>query len=297
MDQSIYNLELATNSPCLNSGSPYLPLDQDGTNSDIGAYYTYSADDFPFETTYELIDELKINELLAGNSTINSDEYGEFDDWIELYNPTNQMVNLSGLFLVEGADQWQFPDTMSTIQPGGFLLIWCDDNESQGPMHTNFKLSMNGEQIVLMRSDGITIIDSISFGSQEIDQSYGRIPDGNQEWSFMVPTPGLPNIEMFIDRSDLIPEEYHLSQNFPNPFNSSTVIQYSLPKNNFVYLKIIDLEGREVKTLVNSFQISGNKSAIWNATNNQGRPVAAGMYFYLIESGEFLSAKKMILIK
>ena len=178
-----------------------------------------------------------------------------------------------------------------------FLLIWCDDNESQGPMHTNFKLSMNGEQIVLMRSDGITIIDSISFGSQEIDQSYGRIPDGNQEWSFMIPTPGLPNIEMFIDRSDLIPEEYHLSQNFPNPFNPSTVIQYSLPKNNFVYLKIIDLEGREVKTLINSFQISGNKSVIWNATNNQGRPVAAGMYFYLIESGEFLSAKKMILIK
>ena len=297
MDQSIYNLELATNSPCLNSGSPYLPLDQDGTNSDIGAYYTYSVDDFPFETTYELIDQLKINELLAGNSTINSDEYGEFDDWIELYNPTNQIVNLSGLFLVEGADQWQFPDTMSTIQPGGFLIVWCDDNESQGPMHTNFKLSMNGEQIVLMRSDGITIIDSISFGSQEVDQSYGRIPDGNQEWSFMVPTPGLPNIEMFIDRSDLIPEEYHLSQNFPNPFNPSTVIQYSLPKSNFVYLKIIDLEGREVKTLINSFQISGNKSVIWNATNNQGRPVAAGMYFYLIESGEFLSAKKMILIK
>ena len=95
----------------------------------------------------------------------------------------------------------------------------------------------------------------------------------------------------------MIPEEYHLSQNFPNPFNPSTVIQYSLPKNNFVYLKIIDLEGREVKTLINSFQISGNKSVIWNATNNQGRPVAAGMYFYLIESGEFLSAKKMILIK
>ena len=66
MDQSIYNLELANNSPCLNSGSPYLPLDQDGTNSDIGAYYTYSVDDFPFETTYELIDQLKINELLAG---------------------------------------------------------------------------------------------------------------------------------------------------------------------------------------------------------------------------------------
>ena len=151
MDQNIYNLELDTDSPCFDSGSPYLPLDQDGTNSDIGAYYTYSLDDYPFGTTYEVVDQLKINELLAGNSTINSDGYGEFDDWIELYNPTNQIVNLSGLFLIEGADQWQFPDTMSIIQPGDFLLIWCDDNETQGPLHTNFKLSMDGEQILLMR--------------------------------------------------------------------------------------------------------------------------------------------------
>ena len=297
MDQDIYNLELASDSPCFDSGSPYLPLDQDGTNSDIGAYYTYSLDDYPFGTTYELVDQLKINELLAGNSTINSDGYGEFDDWIELYNPTNQIVNLSGLFLIEGADQWQFPDTMSTIQPGDFLLIWCDDNETQGPLHTNFKLSMDGEQILLMRSDGITIIDSISFGPQVIDQSYGRTPDGNQEWSFMDPTPGLPNIELFIDDNNLIPEEYHLSQNFPNPFNPSTTIHYSLPRNNFVHLRVIDLEGREVKTLINGFQTRGNKSITWNAKNNQGRPASAGMYFYLIESGEFFATRKMILIK
>ena len=297
MEQSTYNLELAANSPCLNSGSPHLPLDQDGTNSDIGAYYIYNVDDYPFETTYELIDQLIINELLAGNNTINSDEYGEFDDWIELYNPTNQMINLSGLFLVEGADQWQFPDTMNIIQPEDFLLIWCDDNETQGPLHTNFKLSMDGEQIVLMRSDGITIIDSISFGSQVIDQSFGRIPDGSQEWNFMVPTPGLPNIELFTDTNDIIPEEYHLSQNFPNPFNPSTIIQYSIPINNFVHLRIIDLKGREVKTLINSFQTSGSKSVIWNAKNNQGRTAGAGVYFYSINSGEYFATKKMVLIK
>jgi len=207
------------------------------------------------------------------------------------------MINLSGLFLVEGADQWQFPDTMNIIQPEDFLLIWCDDNETQGPLHTNFKLSMDGEQIVLMRSDGITIIDSISFGSQVIDQSFGRIPDGSQEWNFMVPTPGLPNIELFTDRNDIIPEEYHLSQNFPNPFNPSTIIQYSIPINNFVHLRIIDLKGREVKTLINSFQTSGSKSVIWNAKNNQGRTAGAGVYFYSLNSGEYFATKKMVLIK
>ena len=113
----------------------------------------------------------------------------------------------------------------------------------------------------------------------------------------MDPTPGFPNIELFINSNDLIPEEYHLSQNFPNPFNPSTTIHYSLPRNNFVHLRVIDLEGREVKTLINGFQTRGNKSITWNAKNNQGRPASAGMYFYLIESGEFFATRKMILIK
>ena len=84
LDQTIYNLELASHSPCLNSGSPNFPLDQDGTNSDIGAYYIYNSDDYPYEITYDFIDQLKINELLASNNTINTDEAGEYDDWIEL---------------------------------------------------------------------------------------------------------------------------------------------------------------------------------------------------------------------
>ena len=220
-----------------------------------------------------------------------------YDDWIELYNPINQSLNLSGLFLVEGSDQWQFPDTTSTIPPGEFLLIWCDDDESQGPLHTNFKLSMDGEEIKLLKSDGVTVIDSVSFGPQTADQSYGRIPDGNDEWGFMLPTPGFSNTDLSIFMNARIPEDFHLFQNFPNPFNPSTVIRYALPKDNFVILKVIDLMGREVKTLVNSFQTKGNKSVVWNAINNQGLSVSAGVYFYFIESGEFIRTKKMILIK
>ena len=177
------------------------------------------------------------------------------------------------------------------------MLIWCDDDESQGPLHTNFKLSMDGEQIKLLKSDGETIIDSLSFGPQIIDQSYGRIPDGNDEWGFMIPSPGFSNTDLSIFMSAQIPEHFDLSQNFPNPFNPSTVIRYALPKDNFVFLKVIDLMGREVTTLVNSFQTKGNKSVVWNAVNNQGLTVSAGVYFYSIESGEFMSTKKMILIK
>ena len=297
MDQTVYNLELDNSSICIDAGDPNFPLDQDGSASDIGAYYIYSPDDYPFEVMYQLVDQLKINELLAGNSSTNTDEAGEFDDWIELYNPTNQSVNLSGLFLVEGADQWQFPDTMSIIPPGGFLLVWCDDDEFQGSLHTNFKLSTDGEEIALFRPDGVTVIDSISFGPQTIDQSYGRVLDGHDEWGFMVPTPGSSNTGLSLFMNNPVPKDYRLFQNFPNPFNSSTVISYALPMDNVVYLKVFDLMGREVKTLVNSFQAEGGKSVRWDAVNNQGIPVSAGLYFYSIESGEFMETKKMILIK
>ena len=113
----------------------------------------------------------------------------------------------------------------------------------------------------------------------------------------MLPTPGFSNTDLAIFMDAYIPEDFHLSQNFPNPFNPSTTIHYSLPKNNFVHLRVIDLEGREVKTLINGFQTRGNKSITWNAKNNQGRSASAGMYFYLIESGEFFATRKMILIK
>ena len=80
-------------------------------------------------------------------------------------------------------------DTASTISPGGFLLIWCDDDESQGPLHTNFKLSIDGEEIKLLKSDGVTVIDSISFGPQTIDQFMAGFQMEMMS-GVLLPTPG-----------------------------------------------------------------------------------------------------------
>ncbi|MBA64745.1 MAG: hypothetical protein CMG55_02985 [Candidatus Marinimicrobia bacterium] len=297
LDQTIYNLELDPNSPCIDAGDPNSEPDEDGSNADIGAYYVYNVEDYPFEIPNQLIDQLKINELLAGNDAINVDEFGEFDDWVELYNPTSQALDLSGLYLKDGGDLWQFPDTMNMIMPGGYLLIWCDDNEFQGPLHTNFKLSLDGESLVLLKSDGATIIDSILFGSQIIDQSYGRIPDGSNEWGFMSPTPGYSNSDLSVFINKNIPEAYHLFQNYPNPFNPNTIIQYGIPRDEFVTIVIIDMMGREVKSLMNRFQTSGYRSIQWNATNNQGQPVSVGVYLYSIEAGDFRQTKKMVFLK
>ena len=96
---------------------------------------------------------------------------------------------------------------------------------------------------------------------------------------------------------DVIPDEFVLHQNYPNPFNPTTSINYDLPANEFVSINVFDLMGREVKTLVNKNQTAGYKSIQWNATNNQGQPVSAGVYFYTIQEGEYRQTKKMILLK
>ena len=93
------------------------------------------------------------------------------------------------------------------------------------------------------------------------------------------------------------PEEFSLRQNYPNPFNPVTTLRYDLPENGHVNITIYDMLGREVKTLINQTQDAGFKSVIWDATNDYGKPVSAGIYLYQIQAGEYISTKKMVLLK
>ena len=95
----------------------------------------------------------------------------------------------------------------------------------------------------------------------------------------------------------LTPSNYLLSQNFPNPFNPITTIRYELPEDSFVDVTVYDMLGNVVKNLVNTNQSSGYKSVQWDATNNQGEPVSAGVYLYRIQAGNFIDTKKMIFLK
>jgi len=93
------------------------------------------------------------------------------------------------------------------------------------------------------------------------------------------------------------PEEFVLHQNYPNPFNPVTTLRYDLPENSLVNVTIYDMLGRQVKTLINQTQDAGYRSVIWDATNNFGKPVSAGIYLYQIQAGEYISTKKMVLLK
>ena len=96
---------------------------------------------------------------------------------------------------------------------------------------------------------------------------------------------------------ELIPTVFALLQNYPNPFNPVTTLRYDLPEQSTVNIIIYDMLGRQVRPLINQTQEAGFKSVIWNATNDYGKPVSAGVYLYQIQAGEFVQTKKMVLLK
>ena len=141
---------------------------------------------------------LFINEFLASNDTCCSDEEGEFDDWVELYNSSSNPIDVGGMYVADNLDDdlYLIPNTNSsqtTVPANGYLILWFDKDEDQGAHHIGEKLSADGEGIYLL-SDSTTFIDSLSFGIQETDVSMGRSPDGSDNWvKFTSPTPGAKN--------------------------------------------------------------------------------------------------------
>ena len=104
--------------------------------------------------------------------------------------------------------------------------------------------------------------------------------------------------EMFLSvEEEVLPIEFALHQNYPNPFNPVTTLRYDLPEQANVNIIIYDMLGRHVRTLVNTTQDAGFKSVLWNATNDYGKPVSAGVYLYQIQAGDFVQTRKMVLLK
>ena len=144
--------------------------------------------------------KLMINEFLASNDSCYADPEGEFDDWIEIYNDGNIPADLGGMYITDDLGDlmmWQIPDTdpdLTAVYPGAYLILWADKEPAQGVLHVDIKLDADGEDIGFVENDGITIVDSYTFGPQETDVSEGRVTDGADEWQFFEdPTPGASN--------------------------------------------------------------------------------------------------------
>lgn len=127
-----------------------------------------------------------INEIMPSNATTAQDEEGDFGDWIELYNNSDQAVSLAGWFLTDEdtrLDRWAFPAGTS-IPARGTLIVWADDkNDLTTGLHANFKLSAGGETLYLVKPDR-TFADQVTFANAQTDQSYSRSPNGSGGWQW-----------------------------------------------------------------------------------------------------------------
>jgi hypothetical protein len=142
---------------------------------------------------------IAINEVMAANTRTIKDPQGKFDDWIELVNSGSAEADLSGMYLTDDSNKprkWKFPKGTS-MKPGEHLLIWADeDGKDQPGLHANFKLSKNGETLLLVDSDerGNAVLDTVEFTSQRDDIAFGRHPDRDGKWQPVPPTPGQANV-------------------------------------------------------------------------------------------------------
>ena len=145
--------------------------------------------------------QVVINEIVASNSLI-ADEYGQYDDYLEIYNNSNRAVNIGGWYLSDtpaNPTLHQIPSTnaqLTTIPAKGRLVIRADDEPAQGELHASFKLSKDGETVTLSRLNflaELTVMDAVTFPYMEQNMSYSRIPDGSDTWRIVPPTCNLTN--------------------------------------------------------------------------------------------------------
>ncbi len=140
-----------------------------------------------------------INELMAANTKSLTDPQGQYEDWLELHNLTDKTVNLTGMYLtdkVNNLKKWEFPEN-TTIPAHGYLLVWLDeDGNAESGLHANFKLSRNGETVMLVDADTRSnqVLDRVTFEKQEKDVAFGRWPNGSGALKPLQTTPGKKNV-------------------------------------------------------------------------------------------------------
>ena len=147
---------------------------------------------------------LAINELMAANSSTKADPQGQYDDWVEIHNYSDAPIDLGRMYLTDDLGEptkWQFPAGVSqpaSVPAGGYLVVWLDGHTADSGLHASFALDSDGDSLALFAPDGTTLIDSVTFGKQKTDVSYGRSSDGAGPYGFLLaPTPGSRNSGLY----------------------------------------------------------------------------------------------------
>lgn len=209
----------------------------------------------------------------------------------------NFQHSMNIIALVENNDDWG-------INNPNDVIVAMKDNEIRGYAKPEFIESMG-----LYRVFMTLYSDEVSGESIEIkfwDSDNNIIYKGSDQISFSINDIVGNIVEPWVVRLEplnrwdngYVPDTYVLDQNYPNPFNPITSIGFGVPEDATVSLKIYNILGKEVRTLVNNqFMEAGYKNIVWNARNENGERVPTGIYFVLMNSGSFMQSKKMVLLK
>lgn len=232
-------------------GYKFVRWEGDFTSTDLNispVFSTNSRIKAVFEPVTSSPTNLVINEVQGKNDTTIADEKGEFDDWIEIYNPNDKPVNLAGYYVSDNPSEplkWKIPNTnvsKTTIKAKGFLLLWADKDVDQGENHLGFKLK-GTDQVILTAPDATKKIQEISFTAIDTDFSYGAKVDASTEYVvFTKPTPGVSN------NSVLSTEDFEgitsKIEIYPNPTIDVITIKGISEKLNW---KLYDITGKKIR--------------------------------------------------
>lgn len=231
---------------------------------------------------------LVINEFMASNTGTIADALGEYDDWVELYNNSDEPLPLSGLYLTDNLnipDKWALPD--STLGERGFMLLWIDGDASiQGPIHAPFKLAAEGEAIGIFGQDGAGFypIDTLAYAIQTTDVSTGRTEDGTGGFEQLpTATPGASNGIGVANESAPETFKFSLAPPYPNPSSGSVSIAFEVMTTQPIRLTIYDVLGRRVQTLWEATLPSGPHQFAWDGYDSEHREASSGLYFVVLE--------------
>mgnify|MGYP001813377118 FL=1 len=218
-----------------------------------------------------------------------------FDGYIRIIIlPTSMTVNVSGTKPYDSAPGgWRgsMADMDSTEAPYGDIVALFDHHCF---IPTVSALAIDSEDLFYNIGGDIALLSHTAFDVvyyPKANQDHASVTAENREWF-------LDEIRLGVTDDNLPPlRDIVLHQNYPNPFNPTTVIRFDLPRPANVSLRVYNVKGELVSTLIDGRLAEGSREVTWNATDDRGRRVASGVYFYRLSAGDIIQTKKMILLR
>ena len=240
---------------------------------------------FEEDTSYSNTSFLFINEVMSINNNVIGDQYNEFEDWVEVYNASNDTVDLAGYYFTDNFNSKMIPygNDSTKIAPKGHKLFWADEESEQGVNHLNFKLSSSGDYVALYSPDRFTKIDEVTFSAIPANQSYGRFSDGDATWKvFTSSTPGNTNLDVKIKKISQMNEMV----TYPNPTSGITTVK-TAATNSKIKVEICNLVGTTIGQTFMQTDSNGEFQVNFSS-------LSKGVYLIKVSSDNFNETSKII---